>query len=208
MRANQDVRDIVAEYAVGAPFADGFAALRSVSQAWRLAVDGRVRNLVAVDQPEVSPWTAAAGNHAWCPDAAGDMPERGVEGTARAPTPLLLDAAALFSVSLAFAGEAFGTVLRIVVVAFALDGPKRGGAPSAEPWWCDGRRAVAVGQPPIAALPWDDAIPAWRDELLGLNEAIRWEEGAPSSGRLARQLRSAFTGPSSVARRSNRAPRR
>jgi hypothetical protein len=49
----QDVRDVIADYAV-ATVADA-CALRAASTDWRLAVDGRVRNLVAMSQPALRP---------------------------------------------------------------------------------------------------------------------------------------------------------
>ena len=53
MRVNADCRDVIAEFACGSVLA--CVALRTVSHAWRRAVDTRVMGLVAVDQPHCSP---------------------------------------------------------------------------------------------------------------------------------------------------------
>ena len=52
-RLNQDVRDVIAEFAVSS--VQGAGALRTVSRAWRLSVDRRVRDLVAYGRPELRP---------------------------------------------------------------------------------------------------------------------------------------------------------
>jgi hypothetical protein len=125
---NQDVRDVIAEYAVGT-VADA-CALRAVSTEWRLAVDGRVRNLVAMSQAGLQPWSC--------------------DGERSTPLVLVTDNADARDTDLddarrALLGEPVDAIVRLVVTAFALGGAND---PVHEQGWCGPRPVETRGRPP------------------------------------------------------------
>ena len=110
--SNADVLEVIAEYACDT--VKDACALRTANKGYRRAVDTTVRRLVYEDQVELSPRSGAP---------------RGDEGGVDEPCALVLVAADVVGHKLQTAANAFASnglwrVVRLVVVAFALDGAK------------------------------------------------------------------------------------
>jgi len=129
---NQDVRDIVVAHAVRR-VADA-TALRRVSSTWRLAVDSYVRMLIARSQPRLMPWNGKPVPAAPDDDVVSKL------------SPLTLDLRerpdddSADDLRLAFTCDHEVGIVRLALVAFALDGAKDA---VQEAGWC-GPREVRI----------------------------------------------------------------
>jgi hypothetical protein len=102
--------EVIAEHACGT--VTDACALRRCCPVWRRAVDTTVRRRVYEDQPELRGGSGSCG-------AAG-----GRRASDRAMLVLHFDTAHLISARIAFTRDTFAAIVRLVVVAFALDGAK------------------------------------------------------------------------------------